>query len=184
MLGNGRLSLERERDQHYDLIAEDACSGDSIPVHLPTAGSLELFFRHLRPDGILALHITNTYLGLPPVVEALGRTLGKHAVMITTERDKVREVSAATRSLFSLQPPMSLAIAASQKLPNRPELRPRTDDYNNLFQILRYYGDHTLLLCCSASRAGCVYMPGPQSVCHQLLSSHINFDASLPRKHI
>ena len=138
VLGDGRLSLEREPDQHYDLLAVDAFSGDSIPVHLLTTQALELYFRHLKPGGILALHVTNTHLDLPPVVETLRRALGKHAVMITNERDEDREVYAATWALVSsrpLTPP--LIEEAAEDLPYRPELRAWTDDYNNLFQILR-----------------------------------------------
>jgi hypothetical protein len=138
VLGDGRLSLEREPDQHYDLLAVDAFSGDSIPVHLLTTQALELYFRHLKPGGILALHVTNTHLDLPPVVETLRRALGKHAVMITNERDEDREVYAATWALVSSRPLTSPMIEeAAENLPYRPELHAWTDDYNNLFQILK-----------------------------------------------
>jgi hypothetical protein len=138
VLGDGRLSLEREPDQRYDLLAVDAFSGDSIPVHLLTTQALELYFRHLKPGGILALHVTNTHLDLPPVVETLRRALGKHAVMITNERDEDREIYSATWALVSSRPLTSPMIKeAAENLPYRPELRAWTDDYNNLFQILK-----------------------------------------------
>jgi len=138
VLGDGRLSLEREPDRDYDLLAVDAFSGDSIPVHLLTTQALELYFRHLKPGGILALHITNTHLDLPPVVEKLRRALGKHAVMVTNERDEDREVYTATWALVSSKPLTSPAIEdVAEDLPYRPELRAWTDDYNNLFQILK-----------------------------------------------
>ena len=138
VLGDGRLSLEREPDQRYDLLAVDAFSGDSIPVHLLTTQALELYFRHLKPGGILALHITNTHLDLPPVVETLRRALDKHAVMITNERDEDREIYTATWAVVSSKPLTSPAIEdVAEDLPYRPELRAWTDDYNNLFQILR-----------------------------------------------
>ncbi len=138
VLGDGRLSLERERGQQYDLLVVDAFSGDSIPVHLITRQALELYFRHLKPDGILALHVTNTHLDLPPVVETLRRALGKHAVMVTNDRDRDREVYAATWALVSSLPIAFPSVRdAAEELPYRPELRPWTDDYNNLFQILK-----------------------------------------------
>jgi len=138
ILGDGRLSLERERGQRYDLLVVDAFSGDSIPVHLLTTQAMELYFQHLRPTGILALHITNTHLDLAPVVETLARTLGKHAVMITNDRDEDREIYSATWALISTQPINDAAILdAAEELPHRPELHPWTDDYNNLFQILK-----------------------------------------------
>jgi spermidine synthase len=34
--GDGRLALERERERRFDVLAVDAFSGDSIPVHLLT----------------------------------------------------------------------------------------------------------------------------------------------------
>jgi len=138
ILGDGRLSLEREHGQQYDMFVVDAFSGDSIPVHLLTTQALELYFRHLKPNGILALHITNTHLDLAPVVDTITRKLGKHAVMITNDRDGDREIYSSTWALISSKPLTTPAIEdAAEELPHRPELRPWTDDYNNLFQILK-----------------------------------------------
>ena len=138
ILGDGRLSLERERGQHYDLLAVDAFSGDSIPVHLLTTQALELYFRHLKTGGLLALHITNAHLDLAPVVGTLARKLGKHAVMITNDRDEDREIYAAAWALISSRPINDAAVRdAAKELPHRPDLHPWTDDYNNLFQILK-----------------------------------------------
>ena len=91
VLGDGRLSLEREQPQQYDVLAVDAFSGDAVPVHLLTKQALELYFRHLKPGGILALHITNTHLDLAPVVENLRRELGKYAVLVSTTKDEEDE---------------------------------------------------------------------------------------------
>jgi len=138
ILGDGRLSLERESGQQYDLLVVDAFSGDSVPVHLLTTQALELYFNHLKPTGILALHITNSHLDLAPVVDTLARTLGKQAIMITNDRDEDREIYSATWALVSTRPINDAAIFdAVDELPHRPELRPWTDDYNNLFQILK-----------------------------------------------
>jgi hypothetical protein len=138
ILGDGRLSLERERGQDYDLLVVDAFSGDSIPVHLLTTQALKLYFRHMKADGILALHITNTHLDLAPVVDALTRKLGKQAVMITNDRDEDNEIYSATWALISTRSIKDAAVLdAAEELPRRPELRPWTDDYNNLFQILK-----------------------------------------------
>jgi spermidine synthase len=138
ILGDGRLSLEREPDQHYDLLVVDAFSGDSIPVHLITRQAMELYFRHLNQGGIVALHITNAHLNLPPVVETLRRGLGKHAVIITNERDGMRQVYSADWALLSSRPVTDPEVVnAAGELPFRPELRAWTDDYNNLFQILK-----------------------------------------------
>ncbi len=138
VLGDGRLSLEREADRHYDLLVVDAFSGDAIPVHLLTREAIKLYFRHLKPGGILALHITNTHLDLEPVVEKLRTALGKHAVLISTELDEKRN---RYRSRWALLTSRSIASPAmresSKKFSSRPGLRVWTDEYNNLFQIMK-----------------------------------------------
>ncbi len=138
ILGDGRLSLERERSRHYDLLIVDAFSGDAIPVHLLTREAVELYFRHLKPGGILALHITNTHLDLEPVVEKLSAALGKHAVLISTESDDRRNIYRSRWALLTANPLASPEIRrASEKLASRSDIGVWTDDYNNLFQILK-----------------------------------------------
>lgn len=138
IMGDGRLSLENEPVQNYDLLAVDAFSGDAVPVHLLTKQALELYFRHLKPEGILALHITNTHLDLAPVVEKLARELGKHAVLIVTDKDEDEKVYSTRWALLSSKPFTSPALVdAAEELTHRAGLRLWTDDYNNLFQILK-----------------------------------------------
>jgi len=138
VLGDGRLSLEQEPKQHFDLFVVDAFSGDSIPVHLFTLQALELYLRHLKPDGILALHITNKHLDLAPVLETLRRAMGKYAVLITNDSDDEHKIYRAVWALVSTKPIASSTIErVGARLPFRKELRVWTDDYNNLFQILK-----------------------------------------------
>jgi hypothetical protein len=75
-----------------------------------TSKALELYSRHLRPDGILALHITNTHLDLAPIVGTLRRALGKHAVLISNEKDNERKIYRAVWALISSKPIMSPSI--------------------------------------------------------------------------
>ncbi len=138
VLGDGRLSLEHEPSQQFDLLVIDAFSGDAIPVHLLTRQALELYFSHLRPGGILALHITNTHLDLEPVVEKLSTALGKHALLVTSNSDSQHNVYRAIWALLSSQPLMSPIFSnVGKKLTERTDLHVWTDDYNNLFQILK-----------------------------------------------
>jgi spermidine synthase/MFS family permease len=138
IMGDGRLSLEREPNQQYDLLVIDAFSGDAIPVHLITKQAMELYFRHLKPTGILALHITNTHLDLEPIVDSLSRALGKEAILIENERDEENKVYSSNWALVSSQPITSpKIIEAAEELETRPDLRVWTDDYSNLFQILK-----------------------------------------------
>jgi MFS family permease len=138
VLGDGRLTLEREPAQHYDLLVADAFSGDAVPVHLLTKQALAVYFRHLKPAGILALNITNTHLELAPVVEKLAAALGKYAVVVANEPDDERKIHHARWALVSSKPITSPAIlVAADKPATRSDLRVWTDDYNNLFQILK-----------------------------------------------
>ena len=138
ILGDARLSLEQEIDQQYDLLVVDAFSGDSIPAHLLTTQALELYFRHLKPEGILALHISNAHLDLEPVVEKLGSALGKFAILINSEEDDDEEIYSSDWVLMTSQPLTSPEIVkAADKLKSNPKMRVWTDDYNNLFQILK-----------------------------------------------
>lgn len=76
-LGDARLTMERIEPQGYDVIAVDAFSGDSIPVHLLTEECMtNAYLKHLKPDGILAVHISNRYLDLEPVVRNLAEKNG------------------------------------------------------------------------------------------------------------
>jgi SAM-dependent methyltransferase len=75
-LGDARLSLARETPQQFDALVLDAFSGDSVPVHLLTREAFEIYGRHLKPDGEIAIHITNKYLNLAPVVERLAAEFG------------------------------------------------------------------------------------------------------------
>ena len=95
-MGDARLSLEREQPENFDVLAVDAFSSDSIPVHLLTFEAMKLFFHHLKPDGILAVHISNRYLDLEPVVKGESDQLGKTARTVDTDDNNSQDVFAAT----------------------------------------------------------------------------------------
>ena len=86
VLGDARIQLERERDQgdiqNFDVLAVDAFSSDAIPRHLITKECFDLYWEHLKPDGILAFHISNRYLDLDPVVYHLARRADYPAILI------------------------------------------------------------------------------------------------------
>jgi hypothetical protein len=136
--GDARLTLERETDQQYDVLIIDAFSGDAIPVHLLTQEAMELYFRHLTPHGILALHLTNNHLDLISAAERLSHALGKHAVWVESDLDEAQEIYNADWVLITANPLEIPAIAqASKQLRWIPGLRVWTDDYSNLFEILK-----------------------------------------------
>jgi hypothetical protein len=140
VLGDARLSLEREPRQNFDVLAVDAFSSDSIPVHLLTREAFSLYFGHLKREGVLAVHISNTHLDLAPVVQSLAAALHKEALLFDTEDDDAQETYGATWVLLAGQPEVLRNPAfqhTGSPLKPRPGLRLWTDDYSNLFQILR-----------------------------------------------
>ena len=140
VLGDARLSLEQEPPQGFEVLVVDAFSGDSIPVHLLTREAFELYFRHLRPDGVLAVHISNRYLDLAPVVAGAATWLSKEAVMVKNEPDGSRGISGATWVLLG-DPQRFLGKPEIEKAgtllsATSPQLQ-WTDDYSSLFKILK-----------------------------------------------
>ena len=140
VLGDARLSLEREPPQNYDVLAVDAFSSDAIPVHLLTREAFALYFGHLQPGGVLAVHVSNKHLRLAPVIEMSAVSLGKRAVLIDTDDEDDKAVFGATWVLISAREgffryPFIRAVATPVK--SIPGLRMWTDDYSNLFQILK-----------------------------------------------
>jgi hypothetical protein len=140
VLGDARLSLQSEPPQNFDVLAVDAFSGDAIPVHLLTKEAMAVYLRHLRPDGILAIHTSNTFLDLPPVVQLLADHAGYPTRLIDNEDNARKLVDSSdwvllTRNQQFLDDLDSSVL--SDVISPRPHLRLWTDDYNNLFQILR-----------------------------------------------
>ena len=82
VMGDARLSMEREADQQYDVIVLDAFSSDAIPVHLLTLEAFAHYQRHLKPDGVIVVHVSNRYLDLHPVVYRIADKIGFPAITI------------------------------------------------------------------------------------------------------
>ena len=142
-LGDARLSLEHEPPQNFDILAVDAFSSDAIPVHLITREALALYLRHVKPDGIVAFHVSNRFLELVPVVARLARENGAHAVAVYEgageDEDDSRTQSdwvLVSRDPKALQGKEFTAVGA-EPAEDREGLRTWTDDYSNLIQILK-----------------------------------------------
>lgn len=138
--GDARLSLENEPPQHYDVLIADAFSGDAIPVHLLTREAFQVYLRHLKPEGVLAFHVSNQFLDLSPVIASIGAELGENVAQVVSFGDEAHAIVPATwilmtkNKVFMARPEIVRAIAP---VPLNPSLRMWTDDYNNLFDVLR-----------------------------------------------
>ena len=137
--GDARLSLEREEPKQFDVLLVDAFSGDAIPVHLLTQEAFELYFRHLKPQGVLAVHVSNRFLDLPPVVEASARSVGARAVKVTSPEDQADAIYQATWMLVDRPATPADQAGAGDAAPASETriVRTWTDDYSNLIEILK-----------------------------------------------
>ncbi len=144
ILGDGRLSLEREPGQHYDLLAIDAFSGDSIPMHLVTREAMATYVRHLKPDGVIVFQATNRFVNIAPVVERLAAEFGMTAVLVSDAPEGTEGadywisgtdqiIVTKNARLLAAEPIRSVA----QPLPANPDFRIWTDDFYNLLRILK-----------------------------------------------
>ena len=146
VLGDGRLSLEREASQGYDLLAIDAFSGDSIPMHLVTREAMAIYVRHLKPEGVIVFQATNRYVDLAPVVERLATEFGMKAVMVTDygpddSEDEEYWTSSTdqilvtkSEKLLGAEPIRSVA----KPIAPRPGFHIFTDDFYNLLRVLSW----------------------------------------------
>jgi len=142
--GDARLSLERQPPQGFDVLAVDAFSGDAIPVHLLTREAFALYLRHLKPGGVLAVHVSNRYLALQPVVAQGAQALGLETQVVSSGDNDADDTSAAEWVLVSarhdfFRSPLLQGAAATPE--TRPGLRAWTDDYSNLYSILKKPGE-------------------------------------------
>ena len=138
-LGDARLSLEREQGENFDVLAVDAFSSDSIPVHLLTREAFRVYFHHLKPGGLLAVHVSNKYLDLQPLVRQSAAALEKFPRVVDTDDEEGTEVFGATWILVASNPAVFQHpdLAAAGPIERKSTVRLWTDDYSNLFQILK-----------------------------------------------
>ena len=138
--GDGRLALEAEPDQGFDLLVLDAFNGDSPPIHLMTADAFRIYRRHLAPDGVLAVNISNKFLDFEPVVRSIGAATGLNAIRIESAYDLDIGIAAAVWMLLS--PRAEVLGPLAEKASPAPAEPPRatalwTDDYANVLSIVR-----------------------------------------------
>jgi len=146
--GDARLAMEREFDsaksRQFDVLALDAFSSDSIPVHLLTREAMEIYGKHLKKDGVLAIHISNRYLDLEPVVRRLAKELSYKMILIdSSDGEDVAQdwVYSATWILLSRSQEFMDKVKANGEiqadLSEVQNLPLWTDDYASIFRIIR-----------------------------------------------
>ncbi|MBI5353397.1 MAG: fused MFS/spermidine synthase [Chloroflexi bacterium] len=142
--GDARISLEQElvsgQRQNFDVLVLDTFSSDSIPVHLVTREAFALYLEHLAPNGVIAAHISNRHLGLQPVFWRLAQEFGLSMIQVEKQPDAngafLSEWVLLTHEPLLFEIPAIRSHAISFDGYSSP-VRLWTDDYSNLFQILK-----------------------------------------------
>ena len=145
VMGDARLSLERELERsgsdQYDLILLDAFSGDAVPAHLLTREAFAMYLKHLRrPHGALVVDVSNAVLDLPPVIWKVAHELGLDCALISSPEAKpywyVADWMVLTPGRSYLRDVKIDGVTWADD--GRRKVRMWTDDYYNLFQIMKW----------------------------------------------
>ena len=142
ILGDARLSLQGEPPQDFDTLVLDAFSGDSIPIHLLTREAFQCYFGHLKPKGVLAVHVSNRYLDLAPVVADLAAAFGRRALRVGSPPDDRRGLTPAVWVLVSSDDAFLTQTQrrAGAQFVTAPAHRLWTDRYSNILGVMRRLG--------------------------------------------
>jgi hypothetical protein len=141
-VGDGRLSLAKQRDHRYGLIALDAFNSDAVPVHLLTRQALGIYVHKLRPHGVIAFHISNQYLDLAPVLGNVASANGLSCYVQEDTHVTRREIGKfRSRWVAMARTPADLGRVSRDRrwalCPSDPDTRTWTDDYANVTAALR-----------------------------------------------
>lgn len=141
LMGDARLTMEAQQPPNYDVLVIDAFSSDAIPVHLLTREVMKLYFTLLKPDGVLAVHISNRYLDLAPVCERGAEFVGKKATVVADDASDNTFANSTTWVLITSQDNNlfqnpSFEGANMYPASAAPTFRGWTDDYSSILPIL------------------------------------------------
>jgi hypothetical protein len=136
--GDGRLNMERDPPQNFDLISVDAFSSGSIPIHLLTREALRVYRRHLAPGGVIVYNVTNRFVNLPPQLKLVAEAEGMKIVQI--DDDPTEDKYSGTSYVLVTVNDRLLAdkrFADAETIQPIKGLETWTDSYNNLFKVVR-----------------------------------------------
>jgi hypothetical protein len=140
-LGDGRLVLESLPSEQLDFLAMDAFTSDAVPVHLLTKEAYGIYQRHLKPNGVLAINISNRYLDLEPVIGQAAWEMGWSGVTVADDGEDEDYYTASTWVLMSRSRNLfdhpNFKYPTVEPLQAKHGFRPWTDDYSNIIQILK-----------------------------------------------
>ena len=140
VLGDARLSLEREASNQFNVLAVDAFSGDSIPMHLITQEAVRAFMAQVTGNGILAYHVSNRFLNLAPVLAEIAAKEKLAGVVVEDPAQKDNSLhSSSTWVLLAHNAETLKGIGAAGVTLERTAGAPLwTDDFNNLWSVVKW----------------------------------------------
>jgi len=137
VMGDARLSLEKESSGQFDLLVVDAFTGDSVPTHLMTVEALRTYRKHLAPGGWIALNISSRFLNLAPTFQRLAAAEGLYAFRARTGDDARQRIYTADWVLMSQHADLPAPLrAVSRPLSAETGIALWTDGYVNLLSVL------------------------------------------------
>ena len=136
--GDGRLNMERDPPQKFDLISVDAFSSGSIPIHLLTREALQAYRRHLAPGGVIVYNVTNRFVNLAPQLKLVAEAEGMKIILIGD--DPAEDKYSGTSYVLVTENEQMLAdkrFADAEDIVPIKGLEPWTDSHNNLFKVVK-----------------------------------------------
>ncbi len=136
--GDGRLNMERDAPQNFDLISVDAFSSGSIPIHLLTREALQAYRRHLAPGGVIVYNVTNRFVNLAPQLQLVAEAEGLKIMLIDNYASE--DKYSGTSYVLVTDNAALLAdkrFADAETIEPIKGLEPWTDSFNNLFKVVR-----------------------------------------------
>jgi SAM-dependent methyltransferase len=136
--GDGRLNMERDPPQNFDLISIDAFSSGSIPIHLLTREALRAYRRHLAPGGVIVYNVTNRFVNLAPQLKLVAEAEGMKAILMNDDpSDEKYSGTAYVLVTGNEQLVADKRFADADDIEPIPGLATWTDSFNNLFKVVR-----------------------------------------------
>jgi spermidine synthase len=138
--GDARLTLQ-QTDDRFGLLIIDAFGSDAIPLHLLTREAMDLYQSKLKPDGVLAVHISNRYVDLEPVLAGHAAERGWTCLIAEDRVSQSDKYPGKSPSVWAFMATERAAIGSAVSVLRRaepdPGMRTWTDDYTNLLRVLR-----------------------------------------------
>ena len=142
VLGDARLSLAQEAKQNFDILVIDAFTSDAIPIHLLTREAFEIYLRHLKTGGVLAVHISNRYVSFKPLIGGLAENFDLKAAIVKTSGDSAQGTSTSIWALMSQDQNFFDELSEAGRIqPEDMSFSRRvlwTDKYSNIFTLLKW----------------------------------------------